>query len=102
MTRWQNYEELWNQLRLELVDEILAPDVTFRGSLRISTQGIDGFKQYVNTVRAAFPDFQNSVEELIAEADKVVARLTYSGTHRGELFGIPPTKRGYRLPETLG
>ncbi|HWU37535.1 MAG TPA: ester cyclase, partial [Candidatus Acidoferrum sp.] len=44
-------------------------------------------------VRAAFPDFHNTIEELIAEGDKVVARLTYRGTHRGHLFGIVPTGR---------
>jgi len=42
----------------------------------------------METVRRAFPDFHNRVEELVAEGDKVVARLTYTGTHRGELFGI--------------
>jgi len=42
-------------------------------------------------VRTAFPDFHNTIEELIAEGDSVVARLTYRATHRGELFGIPAT-----------
>ena len=51
----------------------------------------DGFKQYVNLVCSAFPDFHNSVDDLVSENDKVVARLTYTGTHKGELFGIAPT-----------
>jgi steroid delta-isomerase-like uncharacterized protein len=53
--------------------------------------GIAEFKQYVNRIRLAFPDFHNHIEELIAEGEKVAARLTYTGTHRGELFGLPAT-----------
>lgn len=87
------YEELWNKWDLALADELIAPDVSFRGSLAVETQGLEGFKAYVNTVRAAFPDFHNTIEDLIAEGDKVVARLTYSGTHRGEVFGIAPTDK---------
>jgi predicted ester cyclase len=47
----------------------------------------------MQTVQRAFPGIQNKTEELIAERDKVVARLTYTGTHHGELFGIEPTGR---------
>lgn len=85
------YEELWNNWNLDVADEIVAEDIAFRGSLSVTVQGRDGFKQYVATVRAAFPDFHNTVEDLIAEGDKVVARLTYRGTHKGTLFGIAPT-----------
>lgn len=85
------YNELWNKWNLALADELIAPDVAFRGSLAVETQGLEGFKAYVNTVRTAFPDFHNTIEDLIAEGDKVVARLTYNGTHNGELFGIAPT-----------
>ena len=85
------YDELWNAWNLDVADEIIGADIAFRGSLGLTTKGLEGFKQYVNTVRAAFPDFHNTIEELIAEGDKVVARLTYRGTHRGTLFGIAPT-----------
>ena len=44
-------------------------------------------------VRAAFPDFRNTIEDLIAEDNKVVARLTYNATHRGEIFSVAPTGR---------
>jgi len=43
----------------------------------------------VSRIRSAFSDFHNHIVELIAEGDKVAARLTYTGTHRGELFGFP-------------
>lgn len=85
------YDELWNKWNLAVADELIAPEIAFRGSLAVTVQGLGGFKEYVSMVRAAFPDFHNSIEELIAEGDKVVARLTYSGTHRGELFDIAAT-----------
>lgn len=85
------YTELWNRWEMALIDELIAPDVTFRGSLGVVVRGREGFAGYVAMVRAAFPDFHNAVEELIGEADRVVARLTYRGTHRGPLFGLPPT-----------
>jgi predicted ester cyclase len=85
------YDELWNQWNLSLSDELIDAGISFRGSLGVTVQGLEGFKQYVTLVRGAFPDFHNTIEDLIAEGDKVVARLTYHGTHRGELFGIAPT-----------
>ncbi len=85
------YEQLWNRWDFALADQIIAQDIAFRGSLGIAVRGREGFQQYMRTVRAAFPDFQNHIQELVAEGDKVVARLAYRGTHRGELFGIRAT-----------
>ena len=76
-----------------MADEIISPEIAFRGSLAVMVNGLDGFKSYVTLVRSAFPDFHNTMEEMIAEGDRVAARLTYRGTHRGELFGIAPTGR---------
>jgi steroid delta-isomerase-like uncharacterized protein len=85
------YAELWNRWELALIDELIAPDITFRGSLGMTAHGRDGFAAYLAAVRAAFPDFHNAVDELIGEGDRVVARLTYRGTHRGAIFELPPT-----------
>jgi steroid delta-isomerase-like uncharacterized protein len=85
------YEELWNKWKVELVDEILSPDIRFRGSIGVEARGRDEFREYVARIRAAFPDFHNQVDGLIAEGDRVAARLSYTGTHRGELFGIAAT-----------
>lgn len=87
------YDEVWNRWNLAAADEILAPDIHFRGSLGTSHVGIDDFKRYVEQVRAAFPDWHNEIEELIAADEKVVARLSWSGTHLGELRGIAPAGR---------
>jgi steroid delta-isomerase-like uncharacterized protein len=82
------YSELWNTWSLAALEELISPAIVFRGSIGTTVNGIEEFKQYVDKIRAAFPDFHNHVEELIGEGDKVVARLTYTGTHRGELFGF--------------
>ena len=70
----------------------------FLGSLGITVRGIVGFQGYMSTVRMAFPDFHNQVEDLVAEDDQVVARLTYTGTHKGEMFGLAPTGRAITYP----
>ena len=85
------YADLWNRWDDVAVDTIIAPDIQFRGSLGVTVSGRDGFRGYVAQVRAAFPDFHNQIDELLAEGDGVMARLTYSGTHLGELYGAVPT-----------
>lgn len=85
------YEDLWNRWSLAVAEDIVAADVRFRGSLGTLLTGIDQFRRYVEEVRAAFPDWHNRFDELIVADEKVIARLTWSGTHRGRLFGIPPT-----------
>ena len=87
--RW--YYEMWNPWNFELADALLAPDLNFSGSLGTVVRGVPAFKDYMRSVQAAFPDFHNHIEDLIAESDKVVARLSYTGTHRGTLYGIAAT-----------
>jgi len=87
------YEELWNSRNYAAIGEILSPDAVFHGSLGMDRTGHDGFIDYAERVRAAFPDFHNTVEEMIAEGDRLAACLTYRGTHRGEIFGIEATGR---------
>ena len=90
------YDDLWNSWNYALVGEVLTPDVAFHGSLGVQKNGHQGFVEYAEIVRAAFPDFTNSIEDLIAEGNKVAACLTYRGTHRGEIFGIEGTGRSIR------
>ena len=83
------YSEVWNAWSAPAVEELISPDIVFHGSIGTAVKGITEFKQYVNRIRSAFPDFHNDTEELIAEGNRVAVRLTYTGTHRGELFGFP-------------
>jgi predicted ester cyclase len=90
------YEELWNQWNYGIIGDILTPDVGFHGSLGAQKSGHQGFIDYAEMVRSAFPDFTNTIEELIAEGDKVAACLTYRGTHVGKIFDIEGTGRQIR------
>jgi predicted ester cyclase len=85
------YDELWNCWRLEVADEIVSETLEFRGSLGQRTHGREAFKAYVETVQRAFPDWHNQVEEIVAADDRVVTRMTWTGTHRGRLDDIEPT-----------
>lgn len=90
------YDRLWNRWDASAVPELLSPSIKFRGSLGQSTEGHSGFIEYMNLVRGAFPDFTNTIEDMLSEGNKVFAKLTYRGTHKGEVFGIAPTGRTVR------
>jgi steroid delta-isomerase-like uncharacterized protein len=85
------YQEMWNSWNFAKTEEILARDIVFRGSLGTETKGREAFCEYMRQVLGAFPDFHNTIEEIVSENDGVVARLTYRGTHRGEILGVAPT-----------
>ena len=85
------YHELWNRWDLNVADEIIAEGVRFRGTLGSTLEGRDAFKGYVETVRRAFPDWHNRIDEIICCGERVVTRMTWSGTHKGNLIEIGPT-----------
>lgn len=87
------YNVMWNTWSVETARAILTDDIDFRGSIGLQVTGHDGFLGYMQTIRDAFPDFHNHIEEIIATDDRAVARLTYSGTHQGALFDRPATGR---------
>lgn len=89
------YNELWNHWRFDLIPELLSSDITFRGSLGVDVKGHDGFLKYMQLVQSAFPDFHNTIEETLVDGSASAARLTYRGTHKGTLFGIPQTGRSF-------
>jgi predicted ester cyclase len=87
------YDEMWNRWDETVLDRILHPDVELRGSLGQTHRGLRGISSYMRFVRAAFPDFNNEIESMVEEGDAVFARLRYTGTHDGPIFGIAPTGR---------
>jgi len=88
----QILEQVFSEGRVELVDEILAPSaVGHDPALPTTVDGPDGLKQAVQGYRAAFPDLRVTVEEQVADGDRVATRWSARGTHKGDLFGLSPT-----------
>jgi steroid delta-isomerase-like uncharacterized protein len=86
-------DEAFNRGNLDVADEVYAPEFTSHepeGAVERSPEYVKGF---VGTYRGAFPDGHTTVEDSIAEGDRVAYRWTFRGTHRGELMGIGPTER---------
>ena len=83
-------EEIWNQKNVAILDEIAAPDYISH-SPAITTRGLEQYKQLLMMYFTAFPDLNLTIEDQIAEGDKVVTRVTARGTHQGSFMGIPPT-----------
>src|SRR5215207_1201478 len=89
-------EELFNHTgNLDVADEIIAPNYVSYEPTSGETRGIEGAKQFAATYREAFPDLENTIEDMVAEGDKVVVRFRARGTHQGETeaFGPPTDKR---------
>jgi steroid delta-isomerase-like uncharacterized protein len=85
-------DEIFNRGNTKLVDEFLASDFVEREELPPGIpSGREGVKQLTIMLRSAFPDFTATIDDIVAEGDKVVIRQTWSGTQRGEFMGIPPT-----------
>jgi steroid delta-isomerase-like uncharacterized protein len=85
-------EEIFNQGRYEVIGELVADDyVGYDPAQPELTNGPDGARRQAEGYRAAFPDLRLTIEDQIAEADKVVTRWNGRGTHEGELFGLAAT-----------
>jgi predicted ester cyclase len=83
--------EVISQNRLDRVEEIIAPDEVDHALPPGIPSGLEGVKQLFTLLHTAFPDLQIEIEDLIAEGDEVVGRVTARGTHEGEFMGIAPT-----------
>ncbi|UCD50393.1 MAG: ester cyclase, partial [Phycisphaerales bacterium] len=87
-------EDIMNQQNLELIDELFAADYVMHTALSpVEVRGPEGLKQMLGMYAVVFPDAQVTIEDTVAEEDQVVFRFTLTGTHNGELMGIPPTGR---------
>ncbi len=87
----REYEEVWNQGKLDVIDEIYTADFVGHIPGSPDIHGLEGIKTIANMFYTAFPDMQYTIEDMIAEGDKAAIRWTLTGTHKGELMGVPPT-----------
>ena len=91
-------EEVFNRGNISLADEFLAPDFVEHEELPPGIPpGREAPKQLTTMMHSAFPDFKATIDDIIAEGDKVVVRMTWSGTHNGEFMGIPPTGNSFSV-----
>jgi len=81
--------EIFNQGNFGLIDELIAPDFVEHSAQPGVPPTRDGFKQFAMAYRSAFPDLRYTVEDTIDAGDKIVQRLTASGTMKGDFLGIP-------------
>ncbi len=89
--------EFWRTGNADAFDEIVAPEFVYHQPG--TPPDLESFKQFLPMFRAAFPDMRYTVEDLIAEDDKVVDRISWQATHQGELMGIPPTGNSVTVTE---
>ena len=87
----RRFTEAGNNLDFDALDEIMATDYKPHDPLPNQPTGREGFKQTTRALFKVFPDLKITIEDVIAEGDKVVARVTGIGTHQGEFMGIAPT-----------
>jgi steroid delta-isomerase-like uncharacterized protein len=88
------WEQCVNRQDLAAVDTLVAPEFVHHGAADVAqARGPEGVRRWAARLRAALPDLQVTIDDVIAEGDKVVVRSTRTGTHRGPLLGLPPTGR---------
>lgn len=94
--RARRFVEAYNKGKaafLALMDEGYATDVVIHTSIGEDISGIKNYKQHVSEEFSAFPDMHMTFDDLIVEGNKIATRFTWTGTHKGEYRGIPPTDK---------
>ena len=84
-------EEVQSQGNIDALDEICSPEFVNHSAPPGVPSNCEGVKQLTAMFRQAFPDSYFTVEDMMAEEDKVATRKTFHGSHQGEFMGIPPT-----------
>lgn len=88
----RRWVEAFNEGNLDAVDELLTDSYVRHDPNSPEVRGLEEEKQLIAMYRAAFPDLHFTLEDMVAEDDRVATRLGISATHKGELLGIPPTE----------
>lgn len=91
------FEEILNNNNLKAADEVFHTDYT-NYSMPAPQKGPEGFKQVIGMFRGAFPDMHITVEEIIAEGNKIATRGYWTGTHNGDFMGIAATNKSVKVP----
>ena len=84
-------EEAWNKGNVDIMDELMAAHYARHMAISAPPLTRDGQKQRILGFRRAFPDLRLTIEDMVAEGEKVSFRLTLRGTHQGDFMHVPPT-----------
>ena len=84
-------EEVQSGGNIDAIDELCSPEFINHTAPPGVPSNCEGIKQVMAMFRQAFPDSYFTVEDMVAEGDKVATRKTFRGTHQGEFMGIPPS-----------
>ena len=95
-------EEVANRGNFSVVEDLVAPEYVGHSPTHSGgeARGREGYRGFYQTLRAAFPDLEYKIEDLVAEDDKVVSRWRARGTHRGEFRGLQPTGKSGEVAGT--
>ncbi len=90
------FDQVLNEQQHDLAEEFLVENIELHGTGLLP--GLEVVKQFLTMFTAAFPDGHYTVEDVIAEGDRVVARTSFNGTHKADLQGIPATGKSVSMP----
>ncbi|MCP8314568.1 MAG: ester cyclase [archaeon] len=93
--RWN--EDVWSKRNLPAIDNLLAADFVFNYPPPNVKPNREVYKQVVKVYFVGFPDFKSTIEDMLAEGDKVAVRWTGRGTHKGEFMGVDPTGKMVKI-----
>ncbi len=92
-------EEVFNRGNVGVMDELMAPNFVEHEEMPPGTPNTrEGAIQLFNMLHSAFPDFKATIHDIIAEGDKVVINMTWTGTQKGEFMGMPPSGKHITVP----
>ncbi len=93
----RRYQEAYNTGKLDELDDILVPNLISHNHLPGVPTGLAGSKMVHQGLLTSFPDSKTTIEDLVAEGDRVVMRGTATGTHKGPFGGAPPTGKSFKV-----
>jgi steroid delta-isomerase-like uncharacterized protein len=86
------FEEVWNQGKLDVLDELLSPSyINHSPGMPNPKPGAEGLKPIVAAIRVGFPDLKYVIKNMVVSENQVAVHVLMTGTHTGDFFGIPPT-----------
>jgi steroid delta-isomerase-like uncharacterized protein len=90
-------EEVFNKGNLSAIPEVFSPEFVEYSPGGQILKGLENLKQMVEMSRNAFPDMHYEIEDMFAEGDKLAVRYTFTGTFKGEIMGMSPTGKKFKI-----